>query len=124
MTRLFNALLFAAAAAVTSAWSEPAAAQPARLEQQRVDGMERVCVYRYPNRQAERRVGRGEPCPPTFRRPIVTQPQIPPYATLQGRSSVGGRPVCVYVYQQRLYRQPSSSSGYCPYTPAASPPTR
>ena len=116
-----SALLLAAAGASSFLATSPAAAQPLRLEEQRVEGVARLCQYRSMSRVETRRVGRGEPCPPTYRRPVQVRPQIPSYATLQRRGYEAGRPVCVYAYQQREYRQAASAAGYCPYTPTASP---
>lgn len=109
----------AAAALIGLLLPQQAAAQQLRLEDQRVEGVKRVCVYRSLTQQAERRVGRGEPCPSRFRPPAVTRPAIPSFATLQRRGYEAGRPVCVYAYQQREYRQAASASGFCPYTPVA-----
>lgn len=100
----------------------PAGAQQLQLQEQRVEGTERICIYRSATRQGEQRVGRGEPCPSFLRRRVAVRQQIPVYATLQRRGYEAGRSVCVYSYQQREYRQPSPSSGYCPYTPAATTP--
>lgn len=98
-----------------------AQSQSYRLEEQSVSGTWRNCAYRYLNRQRNLRVGRGEPCPATYRRPVPVGETVPAFATLQGRVVQQGRAICLYTFQQRIYRQAGSASGYCPYTPVAAP---
>jgi hypothetical protein len=95
-----------------------AAAQPMRLEDQRVDGIHRVCTYRNAREVRTQQIGRGEPCPSQYRERRALAPIIPPFATLRGRAYEGGRTVCIYSYLGRDYRRTLQGGGYCTYTPA------
>lgn len=118
--RLWRCLYAGLAAGVLAAApAGPAQAQQLLLEDQRVDGVHRLCTYRYLSRVEVRRIGRGEPCPYRFRRPAVVRQGIPAFATLRTRTNEAGRSVCVYSYLGRDYRQVAPGSGFCAYTPVA-----
>ena len=95
-----------------------ASAQPFRLEDQRVEGINRVCTYRNLRETRALRIGRGEPCPAQFRERREAAPTIPPFATLSGRAYEGGRTICIYSYLGRDYRRTLSGGSYCTYTAA------
>lgn len=110
-----------AASIISILLSVPAAvAQPLRLEDQRVEGINRVCVYGNLGRQRTQQVGRGEPCPQTLRRTAPQEEEIvPSLATLAERRVTASQTVCVYAYLGRTYLQTRAAGGYCPYTPSA-----
>lgn len=98
--------------------SSVAAAQPLRLEDQRLEGTSRVCTYRNVREARTLRIGRGEPCPAQFRERRAAAPSIPPFATLRDRTYEAGRTVCIYSYLGRDYRRTLQGGGFCTYTPA------
>jgi hypothetical protein len=118
---LSSAAACAAIGASAFLMAAPAAAQQLRLEEERIEGVNRLCIYRSTTRQESRTVGRGEPCPHRFRRPVAIRQDLPSFAVLDRQGYERGRPVCIYRYQQREYRQPASASGFCSYTPVAQP---
>jgi hypothetical protein len=100
------------------------AAAHERLYTQEVRGATRVCVYqpevgRFDSNKAKTlRVGRGEPCPQTYREPEpATADAIPALASLWGEERTGSGPVCIYRYQNRQYRRSLGVGQRCPFPP-------
>jgi hypothetical protein len=93
-----------------------------------VEGRYRICLYQRPDETRSARdarvlrVGRGEPCPSTYRRPRDPAPEeIPAFATLRDRFVQNGRTICVYRYMDRDYNQVRPAGSFCTYTPLAQP---
>lgn len=84
-----------AAALLVAFSSAPAAAQ---LESERVEGAQRVCVYREvePGRVNERRIGLAEACS-AYYRPLASNFPAPPTARLDSVRVRGDKRVCSYV---------------------------
>ena len=121
-------LLVLAALAGGAAATAASAQVPGRLQDQRVEGRYRICLYQRPDeiRTARGarvlRVGRGEPCPSAYRPPREPAPEeIPAFATLRERSVRDGRTICIYRYLDRDYEQVRPGGSMCTYTPQLSP---
>lgn len=121
--------LVPAAAVAAGLWSAPASA---RLLEQRIEGMRRVCTYQVRTERRSMAIGLGEPCPFNFRerRPPVLE--VPSMAVLIRQQRGNGVLSCTYRYAGRNYSRSLTTGSMCPYTPQflgqsagnAAPPSR
>ena len=99
-------------------------AQSQTLDREVVRGAERLCVYtRTPGKVGGPavpvlKVGRGEPCPRTLRRPHPAGEAVPELAVLDRQLRRGTTVECVYTYLGREYRRILTSASRCNYTPS------
>lgn len=109
--------------------------QPGRLIGQRVEGLNRLCLYEPPRTpirpitaQEPRalRVGTGEPCPSRFRPQRVQEQsernaganEAPPVmAMLVGQERSANGKICYYAYLGQRYSRTVPISATCPLTP-------
>lgn len=107
--------------AVFTAVTALSAVAQARLVSQRVDGIERLCVYEKEGPTATIRevvrIGFGEPCPEQKATSERRVARIPIMAQLRRTMTRGSRRVCVYSYSGRNYERTIPINRVCPITP-------
>jgi hypothetical protein len=112
--------------------SLPAPVQ-AQLVSERVDGLQRVCVYRGTtglvsgaDREYEYRVGLAQNCPGTI--PTESGSPLPPTARLQSERQIGQSRICTFEEGGRTWQRAVSAGQACPLAagllPAAGGQTR